>query len=58
MAKPLEKMTIRELRQYARDVGLSTVTRLERKAQLLHAIRLMQQRHPGQYILPEQSEST
>lgn len=47
--KPLEAMTVAQLRQYARAIGLSSVTRLGRRASLVTAIRRMQQRYPHRY---------
>lgn len=47
--KRLEAMTVAELRQHARAIGLSSVTRLDRRASLVAAIRRMQQRHPHRY---------
>lgn len=37
--KSLEQMTVAELRQYARDNGMSSITRLTRKKELVAAIR-------------------
>jgi hypothetical protein len=42
-------MTVAQLRQHARAIGLSSVTRLNRRASLIAAIRSMQQRYPHRY---------
>lgn len=40
--KALDKMTVSELRQLARDLGGSSVTRLTRKAALIEAVEALQ----------------
>lgn len=37
--KPLDKMTFKELRQYARDIGASSITRLGRRDELIRALK-------------------
>lgn len=50
--KALRDMSVAELRQHARDMGLSSVTRLTKKDNLIRAIELMQQRRPEVYGKP------
>lgn len=44
MSKDLNNMTVAELRAYARDHGMSSITRLARKAELIAAIRKFEAR--------------
>lgn len=37
--KPLDNMTFKELRQYARDIGASSITRLTRRDELIRALK-------------------
>jgi hypothetical protein len=39
----LDRMTVAQLRQYARDNGMSTITKLTKKADLLRAIKRFQE---------------
>jgi hypothetical protein len=47
--KPLASMTVKELRAYARRVGLSSITRLDKKKELVIAIQHIQNKYPGRY---------
>lgn len=37
--KALDNMTFKELRQYARDIGASSITRLNRRDHLINALK-------------------
>lgn len=37
--KPLDNMTFKELRQYARDIGASSITRLDRRDEMIRALK-------------------
>lgn len=39
MSQELEKMTVTQLRELARQLGMSSATRLTKKAELIRAIR-------------------
>jgi DNA invertase Pin-like site-specific DNA recombinase len=46
----LDSMTVPQLRQYARNVGLSSITRLDKKQELVVAIKRVQEKYPGRYV--------
>ena len=47
--KTIHEMSVPELKQYARELGLSSVTRLSKKADLIAAIQEMRRKFPEQY---------
>jgi len=39
MSNPLDSMTFKELRAYARAIGASSITRLDRRDELIRALK-------------------